>query len=72
MRTKRPTGFALVWGTIGPLSVLLGGTIVLHTIVTAQQPSYRVFDPMENRYRDARKRIPRDRRPRHRRRTLSY
>lgn len=69
MRSYQPTGFALVWGALGPLSVLFGGTIVMYSSTSSQAPSYRVFDSQDARYRQARKRTVVDRRPRHRRRT---
>ncbi len=72
MRSKQPTAIALVWGAIGPLSVLFGGNIVMFTTKKSQQPYYRVFDPLEGRYRQMLRRRPIDRRPRHRRRTLVY
>ena len=72
MRPNNRTAFQLVWGAVGPLSVLFGGTIVLHTAKSAQHPYYRVFDPQDQRYREARKRPLVDRRPRGRRRTVSH
>lgn len=72
MNSRPRTGLELVWGAVGPLSILFGGTITLQLATQQQTPSYRVFDRHDIRIKPRRHAMRPIRRVTYRRRSMSY